>query len=102
MSLSWKMAGRNFKTYLRLEKSLSENSVEAYSDDLSKLEAFFTEKGVEKEPSQVSILSLAAGTGAAVACPAAEVSAGALEANASDAQGSITAVSRMIARIFFI
>ncbi len=31
------------KHYLRLEKSLSENSIEAYLDDVYKLEKYFTE-----------------------------------------------------------
>ena len=45
MSLGWKQSFRNFETYLRLEKSLSENSVEAYLNDVSKLERYFTETG---------------------------------------------------------
>lgn len=43
MSLDWKQSFRNFETYLRLEKSLSENSVYAYMNDVSKLEKYFTE-----------------------------------------------------------
>lgn len=54
MSLNWKIARKNFETYLRLEKSLSENSVKAYDDDLSKLGDFFSEKGVEKDPALVT------------------------------------------------
>ena len=42
MSLTWKQAKSDFETYLRLEKSLSENSIEAYSDDVLKLERYFT------------------------------------------------------------
>jgi len=42
--LSWKQATKDFETYLRLEKSLSENSIEAYCDDVYKLEKFFSEK----------------------------------------------------------
>ena len=41
MSLSWKQAIKDFETYLRLEKSLSENSIEAYTDDVLKLERYF-------------------------------------------------------------
>jgi integrase/recombinase XerD len=44
MSLSWKQAIKDFETYLRLEKSLSENSIEAYTEDVLKLERFFAEK----------------------------------------------------------
>ena len=41
MSLGWKQSFRNFETYLRLEKSLSENSIEAYLNDVRKLERYF-------------------------------------------------------------
>jgi integrase/recombinase XerD len=54
MSLSWKQAIKDFETYLRLEKSLSENSIEAYTDDVQKLEVFFREKGIEKAPADVT------------------------------------------------
>jgi hypothetical protein len=48
MSLTFKNAIKDFETYLRLEKSLSENSIEAYKDDVLKLERFFEVKGIEK------------------------------------------------------
>lgn len=54
MSLGWKQSFRNFETYLRLEKSLSENSIEAYLSDVSKLEKFFSETGSEAAPAKVS------------------------------------------------
>ncbi len=41
MSLTWDQAIKDFGRYLRLEKSLSENSVEAYSEDVRKLHGFF-------------------------------------------------------------
>jgi integrase/recombinase XerD len=44
MNLSWKQAIKDFETYLRLEKSLSENSIEAYINDVSRLEKFFEEE----------------------------------------------------------
>jgi len=47
MSFTWKKSFRNFETYLRLEKSLSENSVEAYLNDVYKLEKYFSEKNIE-------------------------------------------------------
>jgi integrase/recombinase XerD len=53
MSLSWKQAKKDFETYLRLEKSLSENSIEAYSDDVHKLEVFITGKTQGKDPDKV-------------------------------------------------
>jgi integrase/recombinase XerD len=54
MSLAWKQAIKDFETYLRLEKSLSENSIEAYTGDVLKLEAFFTCKGTETSPADVT------------------------------------------------
>ena len=54
MSLTWKQSVKDFETYLRLEKSLSENSIEAYTGDVLKLEKFFTEKGTDKTPDSVS------------------------------------------------
>jgi integrase/recombinase XerD len=54
MSLTWKQSFRNFETYLRLEKSLSENSVEAYLNDVFKLEKYFNEIGREISPAIVS------------------------------------------------
>jgi integrase/recombinase XerD len=53
MSLNWKQSFKDFETYLRLEKSLSQNSIEAYLNDVSKLETFFREKTVDISPSQV-------------------------------------------------
>lgn len=54
MSLTWQHSFRNFETYLRLEKSLSENSVEAYLNDIRKLERFFRESGKDISPSAVT------------------------------------------------
>jgi integrase/recombinase XerD len=58
MSLSWKQAIKDFETYLRLEKSLSENSIEAYGDDVHKLEGFFSESKNETGPLNVSYQDL--------------------------------------------
>lgn len=52
--LTWKQSIKDFETYLRLEKSLSENSIKAYTDDIQKLERFFSEKGTGKGPLSVS------------------------------------------------
>jgi len=60
MSLGWKQSFRNFETYLRLEKSLSDNSVEAYMNDVSKLERYFTETGSDLGPLDVSYPDLKA------------------------------------------
>lgn len=54
MSLSWKGAKKNFETYLRLEKSLSENSIQAYSDDVSKLGKFLADREPATDPAAVS------------------------------------------------
>jgi len=58
MSLNWKQSFRNFETYLRLEKSLSENSVDAYMNDVSKLEKYFTEYRTGITPAEVSYSDL--------------------------------------------
>ena len=58
MSFTWKKSFRNFETYLRLEKSLSENSVEAYLNDVYKLEKYFSEKNIETLPANVTYSDL--------------------------------------------
>jgi integrase/recombinase XerD len=58
MTLSWKVAFRNFENYLRLEKSLSENSIAAYLDDVQKLENFAIESGRDLTPASVSYSDL--------------------------------------------
>ena len=60
MSLSWKQSFRNFETYLRLEKSLSDNSIEAYLNDVLKLEKYFNEIGMDISPINVSYPDLKA------------------------------------------
>jgi integrase/recombinase XerD len=54
MSLSWKASFKNFENYLRLEKSLSENTIEAYLNDIRKLEEFITISGNDSGPSSVT------------------------------------------------
>ena len=54
MSLTWKSATRNFENYLRLEKSLSQNSIEGYLNDLRKLEEFDRESGREQGPASIT------------------------------------------------
>jgi integrase/recombinase XerD len=58
MSLNWKQSFRSFETYLRLEKSLSENSVDAYMNDVSKLGKYFTENRTEITPAAVTYTDL--------------------------------------------
>lgn len=54
MSFTWKQAIKDFETYLRLERSLSENSISAYSDDVQKLEQYFSGKGITRMPAEVT------------------------------------------------
>ena len=58
MSLIWKQSFRNFETYLRLEKSLSDNSVEAYLNDIYKLEKYFKEASIDISPANVTYSDL--------------------------------------------
>ena len=58
MSLTWKESFKNFETYLRLEKSLSENSIEAYLNDVKKLEIFTIECGKDLTPAIVTYSDL--------------------------------------------
>ena len=54
----WEVYKKGFKTYLQLEKSLSENSVEAYIHDIEKLTQFLSIKKVEKVPKQIELSDL--------------------------------------------
>jgi len=58
MSLTWKQSFRNFETYLRLEKSLSDNSVEAYLNDIFKPEKYFKEASIDISPANVTYSDL--------------------------------------------
>jgi len=58
MSLSWKQAIKDFETYLRLEKSLSENSIEAYTEDVRKLEKYFSAISSGRLPAEVTYQDL--------------------------------------------
>jgi integrase/recombinase XerD len=60
MSLGWKQSFRNFETYLRLEKSLSENSVEAYLNDVEKLEKHINDSGKDIGPTEITYNDLKA------------------------------------------
>jgi integrase/recombinase XerD len=58
MALTWNAANRNFESYLRLEKSLSENSIEAYLNDVRKLENFAETSGREIPPTAITYSDL--------------------------------------------
>ena len=51
--MSWGLYIKQFKSYLKLERSLAENSIEAYLADINKLEQFFTLKEREISPLKV-------------------------------------------------
>lgn len=54
MAKNWTLAFKDFRSYLKLEKSLSENSVQAYVNDISKLKEFFNETGRDIPPESVT------------------------------------------------
>ena len=54
----WEIHKKGFKAYLQLEKSLSENSVEAYVHDLEKLTQFLVQNGLEKNPKEIELRDL--------------------------------------------
>ncbi len=58
MALEWKTSLRNFETYLRLEKSLSENSIEAYLRDVHKMEDFFINRDIRILPPEITYADL--------------------------------------------
>jgi integrase/recombinase XerD len=51
--LDWQSALKGFKTYLRLERSLSVNTIEAYLHDVSKLIQYLEAVGLQKKPLQI-------------------------------------------------
>lgn len=54
----WEAYKRGFKAYLQLERSLSDNSVEAYLADMDKLTAYLQEVGISKSPEQIELTDL--------------------------------------------
>ncbi len=50
----WQSEIRGFKNYLRLEKSLSANSLDAYLHDVEKLTQFLEMQEIDKTPAEVS------------------------------------------------
>jgi integrase/recombinase XerD len=54
----WETYKKGFKAYLQLEKSLSDNSVEAYLRDIEKLTEFFQQKKYLKPPAQIELKDL--------------------------------------------
>src|SRR5918993_1924092 len=58
--LMWQGYKKGFKAYLQLEKSLSDNSVEAYLHDVEKLTSWMLQSGLQKTPAQVELKDLEA------------------------------------------
>lgn len=54
----WELYRKGFKAYLQLEKSLSENSTEAYLHDLDKLTQFLEIKHLQKDPAAITLQDL--------------------------------------------
>lgn len=54
----WEPYKKGFKAYLQLEKSLSENSVDAYIHDLEKLTQFLLINKEEKSPKEIELADL--------------------------------------------
>jgi integrase/recombinase XerD len=54
----WEAYKKGFKSYLQLEKSLSENSVDAYVHDIEKFTQFLVQNNIEKNPKDVGLNDL--------------------------------------------
>jgi integrase/recombinase XerD len=52
--MTWEDANNKFLEYLKLERSLAQNSIEAYEDDLKKLWQFVEIEEIEKLPEEIS------------------------------------------------
>jgi len=53
--LNWSIYIKGFETYLLLERALSENSVEAYKYDVTKLVEYLELHKIEKKPEQITL-----------------------------------------------
>ncbi|MEN9549272.1 MAG: hypothetical protein RIR12_1863 [Bacteroidota bacterium] len=54
----WEPYKKGFKTYLQLEKSLAENSIESYLRDLKHLTSFLQQEGYIKNPTDIQLKDL--------------------------------------------
>ena len=54
----WEPYKKGFRAFLQLEKSLSDNSVEAYGRDIEKLTQFLQQQGIEKNPAALELTDL--------------------------------------------
>ncbi|MCO5947838.1 site-specific tyrosine recombinase XerD [Mucilaginibacter flavidus] len=53
--MDWRSAIKGFQSYLKLEKSLSGNSIEAYSRDIEKLHQFAEREGFTRSPEKITL-----------------------------------------------
>ncbi|MFD0794032.1 site-specific tyrosine recombinase [Mucilaginibacter litoreus] len=53
--MDWPSAIKGFKTYLKLERSLADNSVEAYSRDIGKLQQYASSEKADKQPDKMDL-----------------------------------------------
>lgn len=51
--MNWASLSKGFKSYLRLERSLSANTIASYLHDVAKLEAYFLEEEIVKSPADI-------------------------------------------------
>ncbi|HVW94961.1 MAG TPA: site-specific tyrosine recombinase XerD [Mucilaginibacter sp.] len=56
--MDWRSAIKGFQNYLKLEKSLSGNSIEAYSRDIDKLRQFAEGEHVRRQPQDIMLSDL--------------------------------------------
>ncbi|MEX1203066.1 MAG: site-specific tyrosine recombinase XerD [Ferruginibacter sp.] len=54
----WEPYKKGFKAWLQLEKSLSDNSVEAYVHDIESLTSFLQQAGTHKTPAEINLKDL--------------------------------------------
>lgn len=58
LCIMWEIYKKGFKAFLQLEKSLSENSVDAYGRDIDKLTQFLSATRVDKSPKDIKLKDL--------------------------------------------
>ena len=56
--MDWRSAIKGFQAYLKLEKSLSDNSIEAYSRDIEKLYQYSDSQPVKLKPELITLTNL--------------------------------------------
>lgn len=56
--VNWSSYIKGFKAYLKLEKSLSKNSIEAYERDLVKLTQFLDASNLNLQPTEIKLITL--------------------------------------------